>query len=128
MSTCVRNGRKWTVNEILNLQREYELLELDIEEIASNHQRSEMAILCKLVSEGWMDESYIHQINNNNNNIETISNDSQPVDNSEFVNFETLDMRVYKLECAVNDISHLIEESLNRTSLYSSRKPNKLYN
>ena len=35
-----RNGNKWNVNEILDLQREYELLEMDIQEIAKKHERS----------------------------------------------------------------------------------------
>jgi hypothetical protein len=29
-----RNGNKWTVNEVLTLQREYELLNMSIQEIA----------------------------------------------------------------------------------------------
>ena len=46
-----RNGNKWSINEILNLQREYELLEWNIQEIAMKHQRSVQAILYKLESE-----------------------------------------------------------------------------
>jgi hypothetical protein len=52
MSTNKRSGKKWTINEILSLQREYELLEWTIQEIAEKHQRSETAILFKLESEG----------------------------------------------------------------------------
>lgn len=50
--TCNRSGNKWTINESLSLQREYELLELNVEEIAKNHQRSELAIAYKLKTEG----------------------------------------------------------------------------
>lgn len=46
-----RRGNKWTVNEILSLQREYELLEMDIQEIALKHGRSVQAILYKLDKE-----------------------------------------------------------------------------
>jgi hypothetical protein len=51
MQQYKRNGNKWSVNEILNLQREYELLEWNIQQIASKHQRSVQAILYKLESE-----------------------------------------------------------------------------
>ena len=50
-----RSGNKWNVNELLALQREYELLEWTIQEIAEKHERSEYAILFKLESEGFID-------------------------------------------------------------------------
>ena len=50
-----RQGNKWTINELISLQREYELLELTVQEIAEKHQRSETAILYKLESEGLID-------------------------------------------------------------------------
>ena len=40
MTTYSRAGFRWTVNEILSLQREFELLELSIDEIAEKHNRS----------------------------------------------------------------------------------------
>jgi hypothetical protein len=46
-----RNRYKWSVNEILSLQREYELQELTIQEIAFLHRRSAFAILHKLEKE-----------------------------------------------------------------------------
>jgi hypothetical protein len=52
---CNRSGNKWTVNEILSLQREYELLEMSIQEIALKHSRRVEAILYKLDSEGFID-------------------------------------------------------------------------
>ena len=51
MNTHKRSGNKWTVKEFLDLQREYELLEWSIQEIAEKHQRSVIAILFKLESE-----------------------------------------------------------------------------
>ena len=54
MSTYKRHGNRWTVSEILSLQREYELLEWTIQEIAYKHQRSVRAILCKLEAEGFI--------------------------------------------------------------------------
>jgi TATA-binding protein-associated factor Taf7 len=50
-----RAGNKWTINEILQLQREYELLEWTIQQIAEKHQRSVDAILFKLEDERFID-------------------------------------------------------------------------
>lgn len=40
MSNYKRSGNKWSVNELLSLQREYELLEMDVEEISLKHERT----------------------------------------------------------------------------------------
>ena len=55
MTAYSRQGNKWTINEMLSLQREYELLELSVQQIAEKHQRSETSILYKLESEGLID-------------------------------------------------------------------------
>ncbi len=52
-SATPRNGKRWSVNEILRLQREYELLELDVSKIAELHGRNEQSILFRLVKEGF---------------------------------------------------------------------------
>lgn len=49
-----RTGNKWNVNELLSLQREYELLEMDIHDIAARHQRTPWAIIFKLKAEGFI--------------------------------------------------------------------------
>ena len=49
-----RNGNKWTLNEVLALQREYELLEWTIQEISAKHERSIGSILFKLTAEGFI--------------------------------------------------------------------------
>jgi len=54
MNTYNRNGNRWTVNELLSLQREYELLEWTVVQIAEKHQRSVEAILFRLESEGFI--------------------------------------------------------------------------
>jgi hypothetical protein len=46
-----RNNLKWAVNEILSLQREFELLKLPIDKIAKLHKRSPRAIMLKLDKE-----------------------------------------------------------------------------
>ncbi len=48
-----RSGFPWSINEILKLQREYELLCLSVDEIADLHERSEAAIIYKLEAEGF---------------------------------------------------------------------------
>jgi hypothetical protein len=50
-SKICRNGNKWTTNELLALQREYELLGLSIPEIAVRHNRTVQSIEFKIVSE-----------------------------------------------------------------------------
>ena len=56
-----RCGNRWTVNELLNLQREYELLELPLAEIASRHQRTVMAIMYKLDQENLADFNELYE-------------------------------------------------------------------
>lgn len=51
MNSYRRTGKKWTIPEILRLHREYELLELDIQNIACMHNRTINAICFKLVNE-----------------------------------------------------------------------------
>ena len=77
--TTRRQGNKWTINELLSLQREYELLELTVQEIAEKHERSETAILYKLDSEGLIDSwndarGFNSQDYQNNVSKETSSN------------------------------------------------------
>ena len=50
-----RHGNTWTVNELISLQREYELLQMSIEDIASKHQRTVSAVLNRLDYEGFID-------------------------------------------------------------------------
>jgi hypothetical protein len=54
MNTFKRRGNKWSVNELLQLQREYELLEWTVQEIANKHQRSVTSILYRLEDEGFI--------------------------------------------------------------------------
>jgi hypothetical protein len=54
MNTFKRSGNKWSINEVLQLQREYELLEWTVQEIANKHQRSVNAIMFRLEDEGFI--------------------------------------------------------------------------
>jgi TATA-binding protein-associated factor Taf7 len=51
-TTAKRFGKPWTINESIRLQREFELLELSIDAIATRHQRTPNAIMFKLDQEG----------------------------------------------------------------------------
>jgi hypothetical protein len=93
MEKKLRHYNKWSINEVIQLQREYELLQLSIQEIAKRHERSVRAILCKLEKEKfilhWYEakgfdeyvifqpdlfEYYLYLHNNNNNNNNTNNN------------------------------------------------------
>jgi hypothetical protein len=81
----LRSGLKWTVNECLRLEREYDLLKLSVEEIALLHQRSPYAIMYKLDVEGIADfnELYQQTYPNEASNEESESEDSESEINDE---------------------------------------------
>jgi DNA-binding PadR family transcriptional regulator len=54
---CKRKGKRWNTQEILRLQREYELLNISIDEIAKLHERTVYAILAKVEQEEFIDDS-----------------------------------------------------------------------
>jgi hypothetical protein len=60
MNAYSRAGFKWSVNEVLSLQREFELLGWDIDQIAAKHKRSPDAIMCKLDYEGLADFNVLY--------------------------------------------------------------------
>jgi hypothetical protein len=55
-----RRGNRWSVNECLQLQREFELLNLSIDEIADRHKRTPSAIMNKLDREGLADYNVLY--------------------------------------------------------------------
>ena len=58
MSLPNRHNFKWNVNELIAFQREYELLEMTIQDIAAKHERTVDAILYRLCQEGFI-ESWV---------------------------------------------------------------------
>ena len=122
-----RSRNKWTVNEILSLEREYELLEMTIQEIALKHSRSVEAILFRLDSEGfinnWYDARGYNNFLNNNNEEDKYSDasisdtdddeDSDSNDDDEIVN---LNRRVGYVEITVNEIKNMVTNFLNSMS------------
>lgn len=63
MTTYSRAGFRWSVNEILSLQREFELLGWDINQIATKHNRTPHAIMYKLDQEGLADYNVLYSMN-----------------------------------------------------------------
>lgn len=47
-----RHCKRWSVNELLSLEREYDLLELSVDQISQKHGRTVNSILFKLQDEG----------------------------------------------------------------------------
>ena len=54
--------KKWTIPELLQLQREYELLKMTIDEIAVKHGRSVQSIFYRLKSEGFVSNDELDAI------------------------------------------------------------------
>lgn len=61
MPTANRFGKRWTINECLQLQREYELLGWSIDAIAAKHQRTPNAIMFKLNEEKLADYNTLYK-------------------------------------------------------------------
>jgi hypothetical protein len=111
MSIYKRSGKKWSINELLALEREYELLELDVQKIALTHERSVEAILSKLESEGiissWNDaRGYLK-----------IENDNTVIMNNNVSEVDKLSDRIWSLETNVEEINGLVKQMLECMSL-----------
>jgi hypothetical protein len=74
MTHYKRFRNRWTINECLQLQREYELLKLSVNEIADLHQRTPNAIMFKLNQEGFADYNMLYSNYHNLNNKMTHKN------------------------------------------------------
>ena len=71
MTQYTRNGHRWTINECIQLQREFELLNLSVAEIAIRHKRTPNAIMYKLDKEGLADYNLLYSNHYLNSNIST---------------------------------------------------------
>jgi hypothetical protein len=73
-----RNGYKWSVNECLQLEREYDLLKMSVPDMALKHNRTINSIMFKLQAEGLCsyNESYIKTFGQNyiDNQIDKLNN------------------------------------------------------
>jgi hypothetical protein len=60
MENCKRFRKRWTIKECLDLQREFELLKMSIDDIALKHQRTPNAIMLKLDEQGFADYNVLY--------------------------------------------------------------------
>ena len=110
--TYTRANKKWTVNELLTLQREYELLELDISEIAQLHNRSPNAIMYKLESEGFVDDYRNARGYNIMSQVNYLSVDTDlPSNNNN--NDNNNDNRITNLEISISGIEKTLKVITN---------------
>ena len=127
-----RSGNKWTINEILSLQREFELLGWSIDQIAEKHGRSPNAIMFKLSNEGFADYNVLYSNYHNLNSTIPVSNsftvdlrpsleDSDSDYEDENDEEEHLNDRVSKLESNLNDIRTLLLSLYDKTTSIFAR-------
>jgi hypothetical protein len=79
---ATRSGFKWTVNECLRLEREYDLLKLSVEDIALLHRRTPFAIMYKLDEEGIANFNDLYE-GNMDQDESSIEDDEDDVDEQE---------------------------------------------
>jgi hypothetical protein len=148
-----RQGNTWTVTELISLEREYELLELTVQQIADRHQRSETSILYKLESEGLIDtwndargfnsedyqknasfttkevceDDYDDQVcggDDDDEDYQYVEDDVSDDDISDDESdVEKLTERVWSLETSVGEISSMVK---NIYSILSAKQSNKI--
>lgn len=83
-----RHRFKWSINEILTLHREYELLGLRIQDIANNHERTFDAIIHKLIEEDIFCDMDINELDDN---VEDDLDNEHLYDEDEDIEEEELD-------------------------------------
>jgi hypothetical protein len=114
-----RNGRKWAIPEILSLQREYQLLEMSIQEIAAKHQRTVESILFKLYNEKFISEfevargypEYFNQLNKSDDGCEEDEN-----------TLSQLEERINRLESSMNEVKYILSKYLKKTPILRKSK------
>ena len=122
MSEFKRNGYRWRVNEILSLQREYELLGMSIDEIAEKHNRTPNAIMFKLDQEGFADynelySKYYNSNQDNNLNLQSISSyNEECIEEEKHDEITNLSFRVDILENSISEIKEMLQKLMNSNS------------
>lgn len=141
MIPSMRYGNKWNINELLALQREYELLEWSIQEIAEKHRRSVDAILFRLESEGYISawhEARGFELLNYNNEKEEEDDDEEELkvnslqdkcENDIDDNISKLSERVWSLETSVSEIGSMVKQMFEQmvTNNTAKREPLRKY-
>lgn len=122
-----RNGKTWTVNECLKLEREYELLELSIYEIAKLHQRTPRAIMNRLDKEGFVSYQDLYTIypemipgttyTNTSNNINTGTINNENIQNEtlqEIVSLLDMQKNMTSMQSQIDSILSVIGGAYNK--------------
>ena len=140
MTTYRRSGFKWNINELLSLQREYELSEWTVQQIAEKHQRSVEAILFRLESEGfissWNTARGYNQIDYQNaieggdsleSNVEDEEDEEDEEDDEESSicedpnDIQVLTERVLTLENVIFDVKDMMQQLMSEMKKNVSR-------
>jgi hypothetical protein len=112
-----RVNKKWTVTELLSLQREYELLEMNIFDIALKHKRTPKAILYKLNDEGLIndfsdakgyDKFYMEE--------ENIDDKLASVTSNDYMSNQSIINRISCLEDSMSSIKLVLDNITNKLS------------
>jgi hypothetical protein len=127
-----RHNNRWNINELLSLHREYELLEMTIQEIAAKHERTIEAILYRLqleqFIETWIDargyqeysktqpcidlvdHSFIMLDNDTESETELDSNELDSNENS----FSVFNKRMLNIESSVSYIKGMLNTFITK--------------
>lgn len=113
-----RSGFTWGINEVLTLQREYELLGLSIDQIAENHNRTPSSIMYKLDAEGFADYNELCRNYSPATHPQTLELEAS-VDDSDN-DTVTLSQRVTGLEDSILEIKAMLKEFMGSRKTYRS--------
>ena len=123
-----RSGFRWSVNEVLALQREFELLGLTIDEIAQKHNRTTNSIIFKLDQEGFADYNELYSNLNNSesdDNSSEISLEYNYDDNDSDTEYNS-ENDLYNLSHRVNNIEkNIVDLNITIKNMWSYIKQSK---
>ena len=124
MNSYKRFRNRWNVNELLQLQREFELLEMSIDDIALKHQRTPNAIMLKLDQEGFADYNVLYSNYHGSNLMSLMSSaiELKPnLDNSEseetFSIPTQLENKLLQLEKQVQLITQMLKKQKQKQTV-----------
>lgn len=110
-----RHRFKWSINEILTLHREYELLGLRIQDIANNHERTFDAIIHKLIEEDIFCDMDINELDDN---VEDDLDNEHLYDEDEDIEEEELDEDLDEEDLDDEDLEEDSDDDDNNKDLY----------
>ena len=123
-----RANRKWTINEVLKLQREYELVGMDVNQIAIAHGRTANAIAHRLeheeIIDKWSDAKGYKEVDIVLSCHDTVSEISEQVDDD----VRTLNERMEALIARVSVMEQTVAETnASMALMFMSKKNLKCY-